>query len=140
MIALVIAGILAAIAYPAYTSNVQRSRRADALAALTAVMQAQERYRGNVSNYTDSLADLKINISDITPHYQVAISGVDSPPRLDIGYVAVATPTTGGKQTADLACKSLTLTLKGAIPKYTATGDPDGSGVDRDTSSICWPK
>lgn len=140
MIALVIAGVLAAIAYPAYTSNVQRSRRADALAALTAVMQAQERYRSNVNNYASSLVDLNLDISQITPHYQVALSGVDTPPRLDIGYVAVATPVSGGKQAGDSACKTLKMTLRGATPKFTATGDPFNSGADSDTTSICWMK
>lgn len=140
MVALVIAGIIAAIAYPAYTGSVQRSRRSDALAALTAVMQAQERYRGNSSTYAATLTELGLDISKITPHYQVSLSGVGSPPGFNIGYSAVATPTLAGKQNSDVACKTLTVTMRGATPEYAATGDPSGSGTDQDTRSICWPQ
>lgn len=141
MVALAIAGILAAIAYPAYTGQLQRGRRADAVAALTAVMQAQERYRSNVSNYASSLADLGLDISKITPHYQVTLSGVGSTPSFDIGYVATATPVTGGKQANDTTCKSFVVTLKGATPDYSATGDPgNGGGGNQTTTNLCWPR
>ncbi|WP_293502571.1 type IV pilin protein [Roseateles sp.] len=139
MVALAVAGILAAIAYPAYTSQLQRGRRADAIAALSAVMQAQERFRSNVSNYASSLNSLNINISDITPHYQVSLSGVGNPAAFSTGYIATATPVPGGKQARDSACKSFTVTLNRATPTYTALGDPDNSGSDRDTRALCWP-
>ena len=139
MVVLAVAGILAAIAYPAYTNQMQRGRRADALALVTAVMQSQERYRSNVSRYSDSLADLKVVPADVTPHYDVALSAVAGA-ELDIGYVATVTPLRSGKQFSDVTCKSFTMTLKGATPKYTATGDPEGTGTDKDTSSACWPK
>lgn len=140
MVAVVIAGILAAIAYPAYTAQLQRGRRADAIAALTAVMQAQERYRSNVSNYASSLSDLNLDIAKITPHYQVSLSGVGDPPTFTIGYVATAKPVAGGKQARDSTCKTFTVTLTGATPQYAATGDPENSGADRDTTALCWPK
>lgn len=140
MVALVVAGILAAIAYPAYTSHLQRSRRADALAALTVVMQAQERYRSNVSSYAALLTDLNLNIPDITPHYQITLSGIGATPSFDIGYIATATPVTGSKQAGDTTCKVFKVTLKGATPKYEATGDPQNTGTDQDTSALCWPK
>lgn len=140
MVAVVIAGILAAVAYPAYTTQMQRARRADAVAALTTVMQAQERHRSNVSDYASSLSALNIDISRITPHYEVSLSGVDDPPTFAIGYVATATPVAGGKQARDSTCKTFTVTLKGATPQYGATGDPENSGADRDTKSLCWPK
>jgi len=140
MVALVIAGILAAIAYPAYTSHLQRSRRADAVAALTAVMQTQERYRSNNSSYASTLGTLGVTISQITPLYDVSLSGVGSTPSFETGYVATATPVAGGKQASDVTCKTLVLTLSGAMPQYSATGDPSNSGTDRDTTAECWPK
>jgi len=48
MIVVAIVGILAAIAYPSYQSSVEKSRRSDAQAALTAFSAAMERY------YTDN--------------------------------------------------------------------------------------
>lgn len=135
MVALAIAGILAAIAYPAYTSQMQRGRRADALALLTAVMQAQERYRSNVSSYAESLAELKIEASKITPHYDVSLTSES----FATGYTATVTPLRSGKQYTDVTCKSFVVKLTGATPTYSATGDPDGSGTDKDTKTACWP-
>lgn len=48
MIVVAIIGILAAIAYPSYQSHVEKTRRADAQAALTAFSARMERY------YTDN--------------------------------------------------------------------------------------
>jgi type IV pilus assembly protein PilE len=141
MVALAIAGIIAAIAYPAYTAQMQRSRRADAVAAVTAVMQAQERYRGNSSSYASTLADLHLDadISKIAPYYTVSLSAL-SGTSFDAGYIATITPVAGGKQAADITCKSMVMKLQGAIPQYSATGDPGNSGTDRDTTAQCWPK
>lgn len=140
MVVVVIAGILAAVAYPAYTAHLQRGRRADAVAALTTVMQAQERYRSNVSDYASTLTDLNIDIAKITPHYQVSLSGIDDPPTFTTGYIATATPVAGGKQANDSTCKTFTVTLKGATPRYSATGDPGNSGASQVTTALCWPK
>lgn len=80
MVVVVIAGILAAVAYPMYTSFLQRSRRADAMAVLTAVVQAQERYRTNLSSYASDLVALNVNTSAITNSYAVSIAGIGNPP------------------------------------------------------------
>lgn len=136
MVALAIAGILAAIAYPAYTKQLQRGRRADAVSALTAVMQAQERYRGNQSNYASSLVDLNIDVSKLTKHYQVSLTGVGTPASFATGYTATATTVSGSPQAADATCKTLAITMVGATPTYSATGDPNNS----DTTTLCWPQ
>ena len=44
MIVVAVVGVLAAIAYPAYTDSVLKGRRAQARAALTELLQQQERY------------------------------------------------------------------------------------------------
>ena len=44
MITVAIVGILGAIAYPAYTSSVQKGKRAQARTALVELLQQQERY------------------------------------------------------------------------------------------------
>ncbi|RZI74316.1 MAG: prepilin-type N-terminal cleavage/methylation domain-containing protein [Rubrivivax sp.] len=140
MVALAIAGILAAIAYPAYTSHMQRGRRADGIAALTAVMQAQERYRGNRAKYASTLSELGLVIAKITPLYDVTLAGLGASNSFDIGYIATATPITGKKQALDVTCKTLVVKLEGATPEYSATGDPTNSGTNRDTSAECWPR
>lgn len=51
MITVAIIGILAAVAYPAYTDSVRKGRRAEGRAALTALLQQQERYLTQTGSY-----------------------------------------------------------------------------------------
>ena len=139
MVALAIAGILAAIAYPAYTAHMQRGRRADAISALTAVMQAQERFRGNASKYSSSVTALVPEIAKIAPLYDISIAAGTNGD-FDIGYIATAKPVAGSKQAGDVTCKTLVVTLTGATPFYSATGDPTNSGTDSITTDQCWPR
>ncbi|RTL39051.1 MAG: prepilin-type N-terminal cleavage/methylation domain-containing protein [Burkholderiales bacterium] len=143
MVALAIAGILAAIAYPAYVKQMQKGRRADAIAALTVIMQAQERYRSNVANYASAFADLQMttaSLAQLAPHYQFALSGVGPQAGFSTGFQVTASVVAGSPQASDLTCKTLTVTLLGANPTYAATGDPNNTGTDIDTSSQCWPR
>lgn len=140
MVALAIAGILAAIAYPAYVKQMQRGRRADAISALTAVMQAQERYRGNVSDYASTLAALNVDTTKIAPYYQVTLAGLGNNGSFATGYTATATVVSGSPQATDLPCKSMSVKMEGATPTYSASGDPNNTGNDIDTSSMCWPR
>jgi type IV pilus assembly protein PilE len=135
MVTVVIVGILAAVAYPAYTSHVQRSRRADAVAFLSAVVQAQERYRTNRSAYGSTLADIEVTASSISKHYDVTITGVGNPASLTPGYIATASPLNTSPQRHDTRCASIGVQLDGANLTYTAV---DSSGVD--TSSYCWAR
>jgi type IV pilus assembly protein PilE len=72
--------------------------------------------------------------------YSITLAGVGATPGFASGYIATATPVAGGKQAADVTCKTLVVTLQGATPTYSATGDPTNSGTDRDTSAECWPR
>lgn len=51
MIVVAIIGLLAAIAYPAYTSSVLKGKRAEGRAALLELMQQQERYFSQTGSY-----------------------------------------------------------------------------------------
>jgi type IV pilus assembly protein PilE len=53
LIVVAVIAILAALAYPSYADYVVRSRRGDALAELSRVAQAQERWRGNNANFNN---------------------------------------------------------------------------------------
>ena len=135
MVVLVVAGILAAVAYPAYTSHLQRSRRADAVKLLTAVSQAQERYRGNRSAYASSLSDLGFPDTALTNYYSFAIAGIGDPASLVGGYEVTATTKSGSSQASDTQCAKLGIRVEGASVNYVAV---DGSGTA--TSAYCWPK
>lgn len=56
MITVAIIGILAAVAYPAYTDSVRKGKRAEARAALMNLLQQQERYQTQMNTYYDVFA------------------------------------------------------------------------------------
>jgi len=59
LIVIVIVGVLAAIAIPAYTNYMQRARRADAKTALEQVRAAQEMWRAEKGGYATNTAALQ---------------------------------------------------------------------------------
>ena len=64
LIAVVIVGVLTAVALPAYQDFVKSSRRADARNALLALQIAQERYRSNGTSYA--------TLTQLTSSYGIA--------------------------------------------------------------------
>lgn len=132
MIAVVVVGILASIAYPAFTSTIQRSRRADAMAALSALMQAQERYRSNHASYADSLDALNVNVEKVYKYYDVSFAGIGES-GFKSGYVVTATPKSGGSQAGDHDCATLSIRLDGSIFRYEAA---NSKGVN--SARNCW--
>ncbi len=73
MIVVAIIGILAAIAYPSYQDSVRKTRRADALVALTAAQLAQEKWRANHSSY-GALSDLRVSSSSPDGYYSLVVA------------------------------------------------------------------
>ncbi len=131
MITVVIVGILAAIAYPNLVSYIQRSRRADAVAELSSIVQAQERYRSNNTAYASTLTT--VGFSGATKYYDYTLESVSEPPFV-AGYQVTARPKSDSAQAGDAQdCATLSVRLEGSVFKYLATG----SG-DRVTSDLCW--
>ncbi|GMQ83984.1 MAG: type IV pilin protein [Gammaproteobacteria bacterium] len=129
IIAVAIIGILAAIAYPAYTSQLQKTRRAECRSALMQIAGAMEAdFSRNNNQYRDILNTVPPRFPGTCP-----IDGTGAPtytlniPVLTAStYTLTATPIAGTAQTND-RCGTLTLTnllLKG-----------QGSGA---TLEQCW--
>jgi len=118
MIAVVVVGILAAVAIPAYDGMIRKSRRADAVASLTGMQQSQERWRANNASYTDTLTNLQF---PPTNYYTLSIESATA-----TGYVVRAVAVSGKSQAADTGCTTLSLTLQGGNVSY----DP----------SSCWSR
>lgn len=129
MLALIVVGILAAVALPAYQQMVQKSRRSDAIAMLTAVQQAQERWRANRTSYTSRLSDLGFS-SGSSPkgYYEIALSNVGTST-----YTVTATPVSTGAQSSDSQCASLGIAVSGGQVSYSST-----DSASQPTSSKCW--
>ncbi len=138
MVVVAVIGILAAVALPSFLDSIRKGRRADAVAALTQVQQAQERWRANLSTYADNTKltvapPAGLGLSDTTTggYYQLALSDVTAS-----GYTVTATAKSGTFQASDSACQKLVLRLAGGNIFYTSVdsgGTADTSGAKR-----CW--
>ncbi len=100
MIAVVVAGVLASLAMPAFFDVLRKSRRSEGVAALTAVQQAQERWRANNASYATGLAPLGILGTTSGGRYTLAVVGADA-----TSYTLSATA--AGTQAADTRCATL---------------------------------
>ena len=127
MVVVAVMAIIATIAYPMYTAQVQKSRRADAKVALQAIALAQERHFTINGEYTASLSTLQVSptiqggTSD-EGYYTLNLtrSGTDNEQ-----FSVTATPAAGAAQASDGGCASFTINQMGA---KTATG----------TATNCW--
>lgn len=141
MIAVLVAGILAAIAYPSFSSFLQRSRRSDAMATLTTIVQEQERYRSNHSAYASDVGPdgLRINVSSISKYYNISMTAVGATPSFASGYLAVAQAKQDGPQARDLKCFSISVKLEGSVFSY-LSADSAGNDTTNDSSARCWSR
>lgn len=128
MIVVAIVGILAAIAYPAYTEQIRKSRRADGQAALMGLANAMERHFTANSTYATA-ADgagvplvyaTQVPIDGGTAYYNLRVTAADG-----TGYTLQATAI--GSMASDADCGNLTLT---------STGVRGRSGTN--TVDYCW--
>jgi type IV pilus assembly protein PilE len=129
LIAMVIAAILAAIAYPSFRGVVDRSRRADAIGALMIAQLAQERWRANQLAY-GNLGDIGVASKSSAGHYLLAASALTAS-----GYELLASAV--GVQQRDADCRHLRLAMAGAQVVY-ASG-PDATVANpSDLNRRCW--
>lgn len=112
LITIVIVGILAAIAYPAYQNSVTQSRRADAQGVLTQLNNAMERVFTENNTYmplvggaptaptlgsaAGAIFPSRAPLDGATKYYNLSISAITANT-----YTLRATPITGTSQAAD---------------------------------------
>jgi type IV pilus assembly protein PilE len=139
LIVVAVIAVLAAIAVPMYQDSVRNARRADAVAALTAVQQAQERWRGNHAAYTTELTAAPtasppgLGLPALSPsgHYTIAIDTATA-----TGYTVVATAVAGGSQAADAGCQRLRVRVDGGNIFHGAAGL--AGAFDESAGNRCW--
>jgi type IV pilus assembly protein PilE len=79
MIVVVVVGILAAVAIPAYNDYVTRSRRSDAFTALETVRAAQEMYRAERGFYAGAITSLSgCSATMAGENYTISITRTDN--------------------------------------------------------------
>lgn len=125
MIVVVIIGVLAAIALPAYTDYVTRARRADAKDAMLSVQLAQEKWRANNSAYTNAMTNFgyagDAAQASADGHYQVTVTGASA-----TAYTITAVPQ-GAQATKDGECANF-------VTNESNSETISGSG----TAANCW--
>ena len=128
MVVVAVMAIVATIAYPIYTAQVQKTRRADAKIALEVIAQAQERFYTINGEYAGNLGSLQIptamqgGTSD-RGYYDlsVAVSGTDNE-----RFTVTANASGGGAQADDTNCAQFTLDHLGV------------KGATNDGGTNCW--
>ena len=115
LITLAIVAILASITVPSYNGLVAKSRRGDAITALTLVQLAQERWRASHAEYASDLGDLGWTSTESPEAYYhlriVRSDGTD--------FLAVAQPL--ARQRADV-CGSFASSSRGPAYIYGYAG------------------
>jgi type IV pilus assembly protein PilE len=114
LIALVVVGILAAIAVPAYQRYMRRVHRTEAMTALHELMAAQERFHLRQGVYSSELtasppAGLGIGAVSAGGRYSITVAlSADGQT-----FIATATPTREGGQAADTQCLAFSVDQRG---------------------------
>ena len=122
MIVVAIIGILAAVAYPAYTSYLVRANRSIATAHLLDIATRQQQYRLDARTF-GSLSDIGMGTpSEVSKHYAVSLDGAPTA----TAFSAQAVPT-GSQLAQDTKCGTLKINQAG-------TKSVTGSGTVAD----CW--
>lgn|SRR5690554_2018166 len=116
MIVVMVIGILAAIAYPAYSEYVQRGHRSEGQAALLDLAARQERFFAQNMAYASSLAALGAGTQSASGKYTVHIAAADTST-----FSLLAVPTF-----ADRKCGNLAFDSRGV------------KAVSRGVASECW--
>ena len=132
MVAVLIAGLLAAVAYPSYRDQVRKGRRSDAIAALGALQLAQERYRSTAVRYADSVDLLGRPSESEGGHYDLSVHDVSAS-----SYTLLATAKPGSSQAQDSRCARMAIAFGAGLTQYMAAGATGDLAAD--TSRQCWP-
>lgn len=112
MITIAVIGILAAIAYPSYTDQMRKSRRAEAQAALMSIAALQQQFLLDTRAYAGNLASLNYTTpGSVASHYTVAVSPAPVPAPVVPTFTVTAVPT--GGQALDM-CATLSINANGA--------------------------
>ena len=138
IIVVAIVGLLAMVALPAFNDSIRKSRRSEALTALAAVQQAEERWRSNHADYTTDLDDLNLTATTPSGYYDISLAEVDGD-SLATAYVAMAYGKDSTSQASDAQCRRMAVMLVNATIKYAGCGTCTSfSTSDFATTHACW--
>lgn len=129
LVGIAVAGVLAALSYPAYQTAMLTLRRGEVLTLFAQCQLAQERHRSNHPGFA-TLAQL--GIPNLSPSGRYLLS--ETPPGPG-GYTLQATAQ--GAQAADARCRHLRLQVDGLQTTWASGPDSTVANTDRDNRR-CW--
>lgn len=136
LITVVVLAIIVAVALPSFMDSIRKGRRSEAFAALSALQQAQERWRSNNPTYAAALSDVGISSSTTGPggYYTLAITTNTA-----TAYEVKATAVSGTSQIKDGSCANLGVQVTGGNIKY-ASCAACSSFTTYAASDACWSR
>lgn len=136
MVAVVVVGILLAVALPSFMDSIRKGRRSEAFAALAALQQAQERYRGNNATYASTLTSLNITTpTGPSGYYALSIAAPTA-----TGYDLSAEAVSGKSQVNDGNCGKLSVQVLGGSIKYASCSSSGSCTYTYNASDVCWSR
>lgn len=138
MIALVVLGILSAVAFPSFMDSIRKGRRSDAVQALTGVQQAQERRRANQATYTSDItgaapAGLAMSGTSSSGYYTLTAEGATA-----TAYTVIATAVSGKSQASDSNCVRMRIRIDSGNIFYGSA--PASGSWDEAAGNRCWAR
>ena len=115
MITVVVLAIVMALALPSFLDSIRKSRRSEAMTALSALQQAQERHRSNNTTYATALSTFGIPATTGPGGYYTL--RIDS---ASATAYTVSADGTGSSQANDGQCAKLGVEVNGGAIKYAA--------------------
>jgi type IV pilus assembly protein PilE len=134
LVALGVVAVLATLAVPNLSEALQRSRRIEAVSALGALQQAQERHRGTEPAYTTDIARLGWpDARSASGSYTLEVERAD-----DTGYRLVARASSPGPQAGDVRCATLVVQVQGAVTTRGSTCRGCALAEPLSDTARCW--
>jgi len=135
MIVVAVATVLLTVAVPTFQDTLRKSRRADAITALSQLQLAQERVRGQQTTYAAAVASMPGSASATSPerYYDLTVDNASAS-----SYTMTATASASSPQYADAKCRGLRVMMASGVITYASVnsvGDVDTTNTNR-----CWPR
>jgi type IV pilus assembly protein PilE len=106
MIVVIIVAILTAVALPSYLSQIQKSRRAEAKAALTQISTMQQQFRTEQNRFTTDLTDLGLGVAGwndtANGYYEVSVVAATGGCPIASCFALLVRPKSGSAQADDI--------------------------------------
>lgn len=128
-IATAVSGVLASVAYPSYSSVVQKMRRTEALVSMIQLQQAEERWRSGNGRF-GTIEEIGAAGAVAGRSYAFSVGAISAS-----GYEVLAVAT--GAQARDTNCRYLRLVVDGANVS-TRSGSTESTDNAPQSDRKCW--